>query len=141
MATFISHSPDETEVWAKEFARRARAGLVIGLVGDLGAGKTQFAKGFALGLGVAERVLSPTFALLHVYSSGRLSLCHIDFYRLDGDAQIIAAGLVDYFTPAGVALIEWWDRWTGAMPLLFVRVELVALSETDRKIIYEDALP
>src|SRR5690242_16519487 len=110
MAIFISHSAAETQAFAERIAQRAAAGLVIGLVGDLGAGKTQFVKGVARGLGVTEPVLSPTFALWHVYRSGRLALYHMDFYRLHGSEQIIAAGLHEYLAPEGITIVEWWDR-------------------------------
>lgn len=130
----ISKTPEETEAIAGELARAVGRGLVIGLVGDLGAGKTQFARGFARGLGVTERVQSPTFALLHTYPSGRLPLHHIDLYRLDTDEQIIAAGLTEYFEPDGVTLVEWMDRWQGRLPSRFQRIDLEALSETERRI-------
>ncbi len=130
----ISKTPEETEAIAGELARAAERGWVIGLVGDLGAGKTQFARGFARGLGVIERVQSPTFALLHTYLSGRLPLHHIDLYRLHTDEQTIAAGLTEYFEPDGVTLVEWMDRWQGRPPSRFQRIDLEALGETERRI-------
>ncbi len=139
MATFTSHSSEETAALGEQLARQARPGLVLGLIGDLGAGKTQFVKGLARGLNVSEPVLSPTFALLHLYTSGRLPLYHIDFYRLDGPEQIMAAGLDEYFTPAGVTVIEWWDRWGDhPAPPEFVPVRFDAISETERRIVYDD---
>ena len=78
MATMISHSPAETESLGEQWGRAARSGWVIGLSGDLGAGKTQLAKGVARGLGVVDHVRSPTFALLNEYDSGRLPLHHLD---------------------------------------------------------------
>jgi tRNA threonylcarbamoyladenosine biosynthesis protein TsaE len=138
MATFISHSPAETEALGEQTASQARAGLLIGLVGDLGTGKTQFVKGFAKGLGVTEPVLSPTFALMHIYSSGRLPLYHIDFYRLQTTEQIVAAGLDDYFASPGVALVEWWDRWQGRPPPVLWTFTFEALSETQRCITHDD---
>ena len=137
MVTYISNSPEETASFAAALASQAQPGWLIGLVGDLGAGKTQFVKGFARGLQVQEPVLSPTFALLHSYESGRLPLYHIDFYRLDNDHQIIAAGLGEYFLTAGVTVIEWWDRWHGANPPNLRRFILEALSETKRQITYD----
>jgi tRNA threonylcarbamoyladenosine biosynthesis protein TsaE len=111
MATYISHSPAETAALGEQWGRAAESGLVIGLSGDLGAGKTQFVKGLARGLGIAERVHSPTFALVNIYSGGRLTLFHWDLYRLDSRQQIAAAGLEDYLNPAGVTVIEWAERW------------------------------
>jgi tRNA threonylcarbamoyladenosine biosynthesis protein TsaE len=110
MATCISHSAAETEALGEAWGRAAESGLVIGLSGDLGAGKTQLVKGLARGLGIVARVQSPTFALVNVYPGGRLSLFHLDLYRLDTPEQIAAAGLEEYLRPAGVAVIEWAER-------------------------------
>ena len=104
MATFISHSATETESLGEDWGREARSGWVIGLSGDLGAGKTQLVKGLARGLGVTERVHSPTFALVNQYTSGRLPLFHLDLYRLDTAEQIRSAGLEDFLSPNGVTV-------------------------------------
>jgi tRNA threonylcarbamoyladenosine biosynthesis protein TsaE len=102
MATSISHSPTETAALGEQWGRDARDGLVIGLSGDLGAGKTQFVKGLARGLGITVPVRSPTFALVNIYSGGRLTLFHLDLYRLESPEQIAAAGLEEYLQPKGV---------------------------------------
>ena len=94
----ISHSPAETAALGEQWGRAAESGLVIGLSGDLGAGKTQFVKGLARGLGIAARVHSPTFALVNIYTGGRLTLFHLDLYRLDTREQIAAAGLEEYLS-------------------------------------------
>jgi len=111
MATNISHSPADTAALGEQWGRVAQSGLVIGLSGDLGAGKTQFVKGLARGLGIAARVQSPTFALVNTYNGGRLTLFHLDLYRLDTREQIVAAGLEEYLQPDGVTVIEWAERW------------------------------
>ena len=111
MATFISNSPAETFNLGEAWGREANSGLVIALSGDLGAGKTHLTKGIARGLGVTDRVHSPTFAIINLYPSGRLPLFHLDLYRLDTPDQIIAAGLEEYFHPKGVSVIEWAERW------------------------------
>ena len=139
MDTFISHSPSETEAFAESLAREVPSGALFGLVGDLGAGKTQFVKGLARGLGVTERVLSPTFALLHLYSSGRMPLYHLDLYRLENPGQIIGAGLDDYFESDGLTVVEWWDRWTAEAPMNLRRFNFETVSETERRIVYEMA--
>src|SRR6266516_5333604 len=113
MATCISHNPAETEALGETWGRAAESGFVIGLCGDLGAGKTQLVKGLARGLGITARVHSPTFPLVNIYSGGRLTLFHLDLYRLDTREQIIAAGLEEYLSPAGVTVIEWAERWFG----------------------------
>ena len=113
MATFISHSPAETESLGETWGRSAQSGLVIGLSGDLGAGKTRLVKGLARGLGITARVYSPTFALVNIYEGGRLPLYHLDLYRMDTIDQILSAGLEEYLQPQGVTVIEWAERWFG----------------------------
>ena len=145
MATFISHSPADTIALGESWGRNAIPGLVIGLTGDLGAGKTQLVKGLAQGLGIATRVSSPTFALVNEYSGGRLRLFHLDLYRLDNRAQIEGAGLEEYLAPEGVAVIEWVEHWFGSAeagdafrPPLYRRVRFEITSPSSRQITYED---
>src|SRR5581483_11203354 len=113
MAIYISHSTEETRALGETWGREAASGLVIAVSGDLGAGKTQLAKGVAGGLGITERVHSPTFTLVNQYAGGRLPFFHVDLYRLDTPDQILAAGLEEYFHPDGVSVIEWAERWLG----------------------------
>jgi tRNA threonylcarbamoyladenosine biosynthesis protein TsaE len=145
MATFISHSPAETQALGEAWAREAGAGWVIGLSGDLGAGKTQLVKGLARGLNAAARVASPTFALVHEYRGGRLPLFHLDLYRLAKREQIVSAGLEAYLVrPAGVTVVEWIERWLeGANPSAlapgkFRRAQIKILGDEEREITYED---
>lgn len=138
MATFISHSPGETETFAERLGSVVTEGCVIGLSGDLGAGKTQFVKGLARGLGIKQRVHSPTFALLNIYTGGRLPLFHLDLYRLETQEQILAAGLEEYFSPLGISVVEWAERWKGSKPAAYRLFCLETLGETDRRISYED---
>jgi len=149
MATFISHSPEETSALGEQWGRAAKAGWVSGLRGALGAGKTQLVKGLARGLDVADRVRSPTFALVHEYSGGRMPLAHLDFYRLETPAAITAAGLEEYlYAPRGVTVIEWIERWlrddqspkSKVQSLLgrYREVRIESLGETERRITYED---
>jgi tRNA threonylcarbamoyladenosine biosynthesis protein TsaE len=131
------------EAWGRE----ASPGWVIGLIGELGAGKTQLVKGLARGLGVADRVHSPTFTLVNEYCRGRLPLLHLDLYRLETWAQFHSAGIESYlYDPPGVAVIEWFDRcdaWIARGVLTppgprFRRVELETRSELGRVIRYDD---
>lgn len=143
MATFISHSPAETVSLGREWAGQAQLGWLIGLSGDLGAGKTQLVNGLAAGLGVARRASSPTFTLIHEYSGGRLPMFHLDLYRLETRDQVIAAGLEPYLIrPRGVAVVEWIEHWLGCDGLppggFYRRVQIKTLGETEREIIYED---
>ncbi|MBC8003012.1 MAG: tRNA (adenosine(37)-N6)-threonylcarbamoyltransferase complex ATPase subunit type 1 TsaE [Opitutaceae bacterium] len=146
MPTLISKSPDETSAIGESWGRVAGMGWVIGLIGDLGAGKTQLVKGLAHGLGISARVHSPTFGLVNEYHGGRLPLFHLDLYRLETREQIFGAGLESYFhQPPGVAVIEWIDRWgsvsvTGVLRVggLFRRVTIEQVGECERRIQYED---
>ena len=140
LATFISHSPAETEALGEKFGRAAKPGLVLALSGDLGAGKTQFVKGLARGLGVTARVHSPTFTLVNEYGGGRLKLFHLDLYRLETPAQIWSAGIGEFLSPDGVAVIEWAERMAdcGWRIADWRRVQIEIVSESERKIIYDD---
>lgn len=98
-----------TRSLARHLAAAARPGDRISLLGPLGAGKTQFAKGFAAGLGVTEPVTSPSFTLMAEYA-GRLPLFHQDLYRLAGASEAVDGGLIDERQDQGVTLSEWADR-------------------------------
>ena len=140
MATLISHSPAETESLGARFGNAAQHGNVITLSGELGAGKTQFVKGLARGLGIPARVHSPTFTLVNEYTGGRLKLFHLDLYRLETPDQILSAGIGEFLPPDGVAVIEWAERLAdGSWPMtgwLHIKIEILAGS--DRRIIYDD---
>jgi tRNA threonylcarbamoyladenosine biosynthesis protein TsaE len=119
-----SASPDETRNLAARLARVAQPGDVICLWGELGAGKTVFAKGFGAGLGVRDTISSPSFVLMGEYA-GRLPLFHIDLYRLETAAEAFDGGLLDDRQAAGVVLIEWPDRLGEDVPAerLDVRID------------------
>jgi len=150
----ITRSPEETFSLGERWSQSLRAGEVIALVGDLGAGKTQLVKGVAAGLGYAKRVQSPTFALINEYLLPDLTLYHLDLYRLDTKHDVLVAGLDEFLIqPNGITLVEWPERWFGAEffelngdktgfvngPEAGVRrVVLEALSETERRLVYED---
>ncbi len=137
MATIISKSPEETQALGESWATKAKPGWVVGLTGDLGAGKTQLVKGFARGMGITEPITSPTFTLVCEHEA-ELPLHHLDFYRLKNDSEIIKAGLEPYFLPTGVTVIEWIDRWAGPLPLHFRQVTITQTSENERRIEHED---
>jgi tRNA threonylcarbamoyladenosine biosynthesis protein TsaE len=147
MDTHISHSPEETFELGKAWGKVLPSGTLLGLSGDLGAGKTELVKGIALGLGSDARVHSPTFALLNEYHGGRLPLVHLDLYRLQSRGDVIQAGLEDYLrAPPGVTVAEWIERWFGAEnpsletapSNLYRHVRFEVLNEFDRRIDYED---
>ena len=102
--------------YARSMGEKARPGDVIALSGELGAGKTVFAKGFAKGLGVDETVSSPTFTLVQIYDDGRLPLYHFDVYRIADESEMDETGFEDYISGEGITLVEWADRIRDLMP-------------------------
>ena len=110
-----SHSESETRAFARELAATLRANDVVLLTGDLGAGKTAFVKGLAEGLGVdPDEVSSPTFTLIQEYRGGRLTLYHIDLYRLS-PPEVVDLGLDELVDSGGVVAMEWPDRWVNPL--------------------------
>jgi tRNA threonylcarbamoyladenosine biosynthesis protein TsaE len=100
----------------RKSAETARPGDVFALVGGLGAGKTHWTKGFVAGCGSATEVTSPTFGLVHEYPNGRLPLAHLDFYRLDSAAELIALGWDELLEQDGVIVAEWADKFPELLP-------------------------
>jgi tRNA threonylcarbamoyladenosine biosynthesis protein TsaE len=141
MATHISTSPEQTVALGRAFGENARAGMIVGLKGDLGAGKTQFVRGAAAGLGATDRVHSPTFALINEYLTGRLPIFHIDLYRLETADAILSAGLDDFFQQTdGVTLIEWFERLEAANMAHIANavIQFEVTGDNERKIIDEN---
>ena len=134
MATFISNSAEETESFGREFAQNVKGGDVLALTGELGAGKTQFVKGLAAGLGAATPATSPTFTLLHEYSGGRLAVYHFDFFRIEDRPSAELLGLDEYFFGDGVSVIEWADKFPELIPADARWVSFETKSETQRAI-------
>lgn len=147
----ICDSAVKTELLGEAMGRTAREGTVIAITGDLGAGKTQFVKGLARGLGSPARVHSPTFAIVNLYEGGRLPLVHLDLYRLETPGQLLSAGVEEFLQPEGVTVIEWAEHLltrtpdgtptliTGsARPRHLVRVSIEVVDENTRRITYED---
>lgn len=135
-------NPDETVDYAIRLGELLEAGAVIALEGDLGAGKTQFARGLARGLGYGGRVQSPSFGLINIYEGGRLPMYHLDLYRLETPEDIAGAGLDEYLMGGdGVVAVEWASRWfdrPGCMDGKGLRrITIESLSQTERRIRYE----
>jgi tRNA threonylcarbamoyladenosine biosynthesis protein TsaE len=131
--THITNSEDETQEVAQRLAATLKAGDVVLLSGNLGAGKTAFVRGLATGLGIDPGdVSSPTFTLVHEYRGGRLTLYHVDLYRLD-QAATADLGLEEMGVADGVLAIEWPERLSHSMPgAMAVAMEIVG--ESSRRI-------
>src|ERR1700676_4204376 len=112
----VSNDPEETRIIGSEFVRNAPARTVLSLIGDLGAGKTEFVKGLALGLGIDAEVTSPTFTILHEYRGGRLPLFHFDFYRLREEWELDEIGMDEDLKAGGVCSIEWGGKFPNRLP-------------------------
>ncbi len=132
---FHSNSVAETEAIAAELAGQLTGGEVVALEGDLGAGKTQFVRGLVIGLGGDGRaVSSPTFVLLNVYHRGRLTVYHLDAYRISGSDDFEAIGFSELLEQKGVIAIEWPSRVETLLPTPRITVRITAISEATRQI-------
>lgn len=121
---FISHSPEETEAVGAELAGKLTPCTVIAYTGDLGAGKTAFTRGLARGLGVTERVTSPTFTIVNEYIGGRLPLFHFDLYRLGSSDELFDIGWEDYLSRGGVCAVEWSENIEDALEDGCLRIDI-----------------
>lgn len=131
MAKFISRSREDTLSFASEYAKTLRAGDVVILDGEMGAGKTVFAKGVAKGLGIEDEVTSPTYAYMNDYD-GRLF--HYDCYRIESVAQAEQLGLGDYLEMGGICLVEWAQNIAPLLPRVCKRVCIRKINEEEREI-------
>jgi tRNA threonylcarbamoyladenosine biosynthesis protein TsaE len=131
---FISKSVEETIAAGRTCSGEAGKGDVFALRGDLGAGKTQFVKGFVAGLGSRSEVTSPTFVLVHEYPDGRLPVYHFDFYRVESQEALSRLGFDDYIFGDGVCLIEWADRYSDLIPRHAIWVSFELQDENTRVI-------
>jgi tRNA threonylcarbamoyladenosine biosynthesis protein TsaE len=129
-----------TQSIAARLAAAARPGDLLSLVGELGAGKTQFAKGFGAGLGVVETVVSPSFVLMAEYR-GRIPMFHLDLFRLAEAADAFAGGLIDERQASGVTLIEWAERIEALLPAARLDVLIEGAGDEPRLITLRAADP
>lgn len=130
----VSQSVEQTHELGARLAAHLRAGDVLALQGDLGAGKTNFVQGLARGLGITEDVTSPTFILANEYYTGRVPLFHVDVYRVENADEAAGFGLDDYLNGNGVTVVEWAERVRAALPHDVLWVELEYVSENERSL-------
>jgi tRNA threonylcarbamoyladenosine biosynthesis protein TsaE len=136
----VTRDARATRALGAALARALRPGAVVLLRGGLGAGKTTFAQGIALGLGIADAVISPSFTLIREYrgAPGRPGMVHMDFYRLDGPADVRRLGLDDYLAVDDVIVVEWSERGEGVLPRESVTVTLSSLGDARRVVLTAD---
>lgn len=133
---FISHSPEETEKFAYDLARRITPPRVICLTGDLGAGKTAFTRGFARYFGIEKGVSSPTFIIMHRYAGSEI-INHYDLYRIADFDELLDIGFEEQIE-SGISIIEWPDSFMEYLPEDKIVIKITRLSDNERLISMED---
>ena len=133
MAVFLSHSEEETFHWAKGYGAALKAGDVVLLDGEMGAGKTVVAKGIAAGMGIPDDVTSPTYSYINSYGD---RLFHFDCYRVPSEDYAESLGFAEYFEQGGVCLVEWSERIAGLLPSTVKRVKIEKRGESIREITF-----
>jgi tRNA threonylcarbamoyladenosine biosynthesis protein TsaE len=136
----VASDPAATSALGLALAGAARPGDLVCVWGELGAGKTHFAKAFGAGLGVAETINSPSFILMAEYT-GRLPFFHIDLYRLADASDVLAGGLIDDRQSGGVTLIEWPERMAGVLPAQRLDVRMDGAGDAPRTIVVRPGSP
>lgn len=121
---YRTKTPAETEAVGETLAAALGPGAVVAFTGDLGAGKTAFVRGLARGLGIDERVTSPTFTIVNEYEGGRLPLFHFDMYRLSSSDELFDIGWEDYLARGGVCAVEWSENVDDALEGAVIRVDI-----------------
>lgn len=134
----VTNSAAETRELGARLAEKLKAGDVVLLEGELGAGKSELARGVAKGLGVQETVTSPSFTILNVYESGRIPLYHFDWYRLESEEELYELGMDEYLGGNGVALVEWPGRCPESVPGDCLLIRITAEGENTRRIEAEE---
>ena len=134
MSEVLIKTESEMIEYGKQLGAQSKPGDSLGLIGDLGAGKTHFTKGFALGIQCKSQVTSPTFSLLHEYREGSSCLYHFDLYRLESEMELIEIGWEDYLEIDGICIVEWADKFPEIMPEKMKWLEFQVLDDGIRSI-------
>ena len=130
---YYTNSDKETEAVGEQFGRTVKDGTVVAMYGDLGAGKTAFVRGMARGMGITERVSSPTFTIVNEYLGDR-TLIHFDMYRLGSADELFDIGWEDYLNRGGVCAVEWSENVEDAFEGDEIVVRIEKTSDSGRKI-------
>ena len=138
MIKIKTSSPDETIAAAERLGGLLKAGDMIAYKGGLGAGKTTFTRGLAIGMGLGDNVTSPTFALVNEYRGEDMTLYHFDMYRINSEEDLESTGFYDYDFDNNVAAVEWSENIADFLPESTIYITIERLSELEREIIIED---
>ena len=130
-----SNSPQETEALGEELVKTLSPGTVVAFFGDLGAGKTAFVRGMARGLGIAQRVTSPTFTIVNEYEGGALPLFHFDMYRLRSAEELFDIGWEDFLSRGGICAVEWSENIRDALEPDTITIDIRRGEGEDQRII------
>lgn len=131
--TWNINSPEEMIALGKQFGTYAKPNMIMALEGDLGAGKTVFTKGIALGLGISQMVNSPTFTIMKVYEGGRLTLYHMDWYRITNDSG--DEDLEEFLYADGLSVIEWASMADGILPKRCLHIQVKNTCDANKRIV------
>lgn len=130
----LTHSPEEMRELGRLIGKNLSESEVIGIVGELGAGKTHLTQGIMEGLGSSDAAASPTFSIVHEHRDGRLRACHFDFYRLKAESELLGIGWEDYLESEAVLVIEWANLFPDALPDDASWLLIEHVGETDRRV-------
>ena len=131
--TIITNSENETIQEGSKLGRTLKPGAVVALHGEMGAGKTAFTRGIAVGLGISTNVSSPTFTIVNEYY-GDIPLFHFDMYRLESESELFDIGWDDYHDRGGVCVVEWSEKIPGALFPDTIMVKIENIGGNSRKI-------
>ncbi len=132
---YIAKNPKETKELGFNFAKTLEKGQVVCLYGDLGSGKTTFVQGIAVGLGIKNRIISPTFVIVRSYESGVMSFYHIDLYRTESEKDIEVLGIEEIINnPQNIAVIEWAEKMKSLIPEKRIDIKFSYKKNNTRKI-------
>ncbi len=137
MARYILNSVEETIELGRKIGMQLKRPVIIKLDGEMGTGKTHFTKGLAMGLGIEDEITSPTFSILNIYNGGRMTLYHIDAYRIKTIEEAFDAGLAEVFTSTGVVVLEWGDILEPFFEEMVINIKIDDLGESSRELIIE----
>lgn len=138
MQKIVTNSEKETEELASKIAKDIHTGAVVELIGDLGAGKTVFAKGFAKGLGISQTITSPTFALLNTYTGDKIQLNHFDLYRVEDVEELVLMGFKEiFYSKDAISLIEWPQVAKDLLPQHRDIITIKKTGDFSREIVWE----